>query len=265
MGELDFFWKYKPEKKGRTPKDNYDLRIYLALLNNKTWAYQLAKTFQEKNIGYSGLTLENKMISRCSDLKNRDIISSMGEYKQKGKRGPPAELITSNKKLLMDLVKLTNPKAEQEYDINTAINVFSIILHRYELIFHPQLKTLKEDYLLATQIVLSKDKSIQEKVQMLPYKEVVKPTLNFLGAALYHKKYKDRIKLPKNLNIPKNEIKMITDNYLCYQIFLWNCWQSIIFLIDKEETDPNKKVANQLFIDMIKIIRQKFCTFLKNR
>lgn len=62
--------------------------------------------------------------------------------KHKPIKPPDPHIVTSNKKLLTDFVKFSNPNAEKEYDLKNAIDIFIFLVRTYNLEYRYEAKWL---------------------------------------------------------------------------------------------------------------------------
>lgn len=175
-------------------RDNYKLRVYLALLDNKMYAAELARTFEDNEMTVKELIRPGKLADHhFKPLRQQEHIQ---QVEKKGRQ----TIYTANTQVLKDIImklyenmrktdellhqdeeappyikrmreqlKKKHPDLDFEYDeefakkyfkplydVDEAINVFARLLDRYNLVFNKDLKTIT-DYLHFTAAHLKSD------------------------------------------------------------------------------------------------------------
>jgi len=124
MSTPDFFTEYK----GR---DNYELRIFLALLKNKTYGYALAKKFRTYHIFSTELILPNKITSHIKKMRDNGSLTSANQGKK--------IIVEANRDILKQMADKQN-----QYKIDEAIEMLSYAVKELELAYQPNIKTFRD-------------------------------------------------------------------------------------------------------------------------
>jgi len=120
----NFFVEYK----GR---DNYKLRVFLALLKHKSHGYELATKFRGYNKFATEITLPNKISTHIKEMRAESVLTE----KQQNNR----IIVEANQNILKTIAEWTFV-----FDTEKAADMFSDISQKLGLAFNPSIKTFRD-------------------------------------------------------------------------------------------------------------------------
>lgn len=232
MDKYSFLWNY-------SGKDNYEFRIFLALLNREWHSYKLSKEFQRinqekgKEIFATNLTFPNKMSEIVKKMREREILITV----KKPEKITSPHILTSNKKILTEPIKEYNPDSEKEYDMNRAVDIVISLINDYNLAF---LINIKEIASLLAYLQWSTffDQKLNEKSNFrIMNKFATELTNGFFDKSV------EIIQREIKPNVSNDTYKKIKDGFYDYHAFYLD-WITLSYTIKKTKKTKIKGDTN---------------------
>ena len=148
---------FKEKQTGRPKEDNYELRIYLYLLNNIGYSrgYNgLTDNFKKHLPELPKLSNPNKVSAILKNLENNDFIRCVNTKKKDNRK-----YYTANPEPFFHYIQSVK---KMHYSIRHGLKIFSKILHDYNIIYNPNLKSIN-DYIGATEVNMGIKNELAEK------------------------------------------------------------------------------------------------------